>query len=107
MAKAPLANTITSLGHAQASHQLRDGTWTSSPGSLLTCGPSRSFFPRGFFWDEGFHRLLVSKFNPKIAQEVIDSWLTTFDSSGWVGREQVLGLEAIDRVAFQFLAQNR
>ena len=107
MAKAALANTIGSIGYFYGSNLLDDGTWTSPPGSLLTGVPSRSFFPRGFFWDEGFHQLLVSKFNPKLAQEVIESWLTRFDSSGWVAREQVLGLEAIERVPFQFLAQNR
>merc|ERR1711871_1718922 len=89
--------------------------------SLLTCTPSRTAFPRGFLWDEGFHQLLVSSWNPHITMKVISDWMKAmyFPSpdaiddvkisdhcvGGWIPREMILGAEATARVPADFVTQ--
>merc|ERR1712130_414529 len=74
-------------------------------GPLFTAVPSRSFFPRGFLWDEGFHQLLVSRFSPKISVDSICHWLDLLNEDGWIPREQILDDEARERVPEPFIVQ--
>ncbi|KAJ8904714.1 hypothetical protein NDN08_001232 [Rhodosorus marinus] len=69
----------------------------SSEASLLSATPSRESFPRGFLWDEGFHQMLVQKWDPELSREALKSWLATMEPSGWIPREQTRGADAITR----------
>ncbi|KAF9134810.1 Processing alpha glucosidase I [Mortierella sp. 14UC] len=77
----------------------------TEPAELFSAVPSRSFFPRGFYWDEGFHQTLVGQWDNDLSLEVIKSWYDRQDKDGWIQREQILGEEARSRVPEQFQIQ--
>ncbi|BGP09879.1 Processing alpha glucosidase I [Rhodotorula toruloides] len=72
---------------------------------LFSATPSRSFFPRGFYWDEGFHLALIGAWDNDLSLEIFKSWLNLADADGWIAREQILGEEARSRVPEDFQAQ--
>lgn len=75
------------------------------PNALLTATPSRSFFPRGFYWDEGFHLLHISVWDADYSLDILREWIDLIDDDGWVAREQILGEEARSRVPVEFQTQ--
>ena len=75
------------------------------PRELFTATPSRPFFPRGFYWDEGFHLLPVGVWDNDLALEVVKSWFGLEDEEGWIAREQILGEEARSKVPEEFQTQ--
>lgn len=79
----------------------------SPPKPLFTASPSRSFFPRGFLWDEGFHQLGISSFDYRLSMDVIAHWLNLMEDDGYITREQILGEVARRRVfPSEFLIQH-
>jgi mannosyl-oligosaccharide glucosidase len=110
MAMFALSNMIGSLGyfHGDSFHKYGENSQpvVVSPYSLFSAVPARSFFPRGFLWDEGFHQLLISRWDKQISQDIIAHWFNTMTKEGWIPREQILGDEARSRVPQEFQVQH-
>ena len=106
---ATLSYLLSGLSLLSGPIKIKQGKETT-PGmdkTLLTFVPSRSSFPRGFLWDEGFHLLVVEHWDLALAVKVFVSWMHTIDESGWIPREQIRGPAAETRVPEQFIPQSR
>ena len=55
--------------------------------------PSRLIFPRSFLWDDGFHMTVMANLKPELTMQVLHNWLKKVDIFGWIGREQIRGME--------------
>nr|AAC18786.1 Similar to mannosyl-oligosaccharide glucosidase gb/X87237 from Homo sapiens [Arabidopsis thaliana] len=83
----------------------RDNFLLYWPAELYTAVPSRPFFPRGFLWDEGFHQLLIWRWDIRITLDIVGHWLDLLNIDGWIPREQILGAEALSKVPEEFVVQ--
>lgn len=104
-AQAALSNLVGGIGYFYGASKLSNGN-VAPIAPLYTAVPSRSFFPRGFLWDEGFHQTLLALWDKEISKDVIAHWLDRMDADGWIAREQILGVEAEARVPDEFIQQH-
>nr|XP_029728873.1 alpha-glucosidase 2-like [Aedes albopictus] len=108
-AKSIMSNLIGGIGYfygaskVQSEYNEHPINYWKAP--LYTAVPSRSFFPRGFLWDEGFHGLLVSTWDIDIALDIMTHWFDLMNIDGWIPREQILGSEALAKVPAEFVVQ--
>lgn len=77
------------------------------PYHLFSSTPSRFVFPRGFYWDEGFHVAQIMEYDFSLAVEIVMSWFEMVDDrDGWVAREVILGPEGRFSVPPEFQVQS-
>ncbi|PRP80049.1 hypothetical protein PROFUN_10732 [Planoprotostelium fungivorum] len=107
-ARETFSNLIGGIGffHGRSKLQKGQSVVEDEARSLFTAVPSRPFFPRGFLWDEGFHQLVIQKWNHDITEDVLKHWFNLMNHKGWIAREQILGLEARSKVPEEFQTQN-
>ncbi|XP_028162309.1 mannosyl-oligosaccharide glucosidase [Ostrinia furnacalis] len=110
IARAAMSNMLGGVGYFYGSGRVQS-PYTREPvpywrAPLYTAVPSRSFFPRGFLWDEGFHGLLIGRWSPDIQMDIAAHWMDLINVEGWIPREQILGAEALARVPKEFVVQN-
>lgn len=108
-AKMSFSNLLGSIGYFYGTSQVQsvynEGPVPYWKAPLYTAVPSRSFFPRGFLWDEGFHGLLVSVWDTEIELDIICHWFDLMNIEGWIPREMILGQEALSKVPEEFVTQ--
>ena len=70
-AQKALSNMVGSIGYWYGESLIFQGQGNApmevEPQSLFSGCPARSFFPRGFLWDEGFHQILISEWDLDIS----------------------------------------
>ncbi|EFN57426.1 hypothetical protein CHLNCDRAFT_20925, partial [Chlorella variabilis] len=119
VARAALSNMLGGIGYFFGHslvrvRQRRQGQVVETTAKLWDTGvytavPSRSFFPRGFLWDEGFHQLLIrqaAQWDAAISRDILGHWFDLMNTQGWIAREQILGEEARARVPAEFVRQS-
>ncbi|TNN08126.1 Mannosyl-oligosaccharide glucosidase [Schistosoma japonicum] len=111
LSKIAISNLLGGIGYFYGTSLVRNTNIGPEPvpnwsSGLFTATPSRPNFPRGFLWDEGFHGLILARWDPNLAMETVGSWLDLMNAHGWIPREQILGWEARSKVPSEFVIQS-
>ena len=84
VALAGLSNLLAGISYFYGStvQYKEDGSiHTTQKGELITAIPGRSYFPRGFLWDEGFHQLVLLHWNESLSWKILKSWFARMEPS--------------------------
>ena len=100
-AKSVLSEMLGSIGYYSGnlsvdSPPMKTAKWYG-PLQLLSALPSRPVFPRPFLWDEGFHNLLIQRWNSSLTLTIMKSWFYLMNINGWIPREITIGSELISQ----------
>ena len=110
MSKEALSNLLGGIGYFHGSIKQKQKNNSNEniqqEKGLFTATPCRSYFARGFLWDEGFHQIIISKWDLELSLEMVNTWLDTMDNQGWIPREQIRGIEAEAQVPEEFREQD-
>ena len=101
-----VSNILGGIGYFHGSIKQKQNNNINEEKGLLTATPCRSYFARGFLWDEGFHHLIISKWDLELSLDMVNTWLDTMDNQGWIPREQIRGIEAEAQVPVEFREQD-
>ena len=74
-----LSNILGGIGYfhgsiKQKQKKNKDEKDTQKKG-LFTATPCRSYFARGFLWDEGFHQLIISKWDLELSLDMVNIFI--------------------------------
>ncbi|CAA7057827.1 unnamed protein product [Microthlaspi erraticum] len=113
--KTAIANMLGGIGYFHGHSKVHDHNsseetnplvWPYWPAELYTAVPCRPKFPWGFLWDEGFHQMLIWRWDFRITLEIVGHWLDLMNVEGWIPREQLLGAEALSKINPEYVVQD-
>ncbi|CAN6877438.1 unnamed protein product, partial [Brassica oleracea] len=102
--KAAIGNMLGGIGYLYGQskvyyHKSKHHFLHYWPAELYTAVPCRSKLPWGQLSDEGFHQMLIWRWDFRITLDIVGHWLDLMNVEGWIPREQILGLEALRLVS--------